>query len=116
MLLQRLFTPPVHRYKWMNYATEKWELRDNTAPLTLWSTVYEAVQPIATDESVNPWKRKALLTYLDVHADAAATGSDEEWKNITSALESILNIAGKGERADSVLVSHASSRIRIHVG
>ncbi|CDI81358.1 hypothetical protein, conserved [Eimeria praecox] len=103
MLLQRLFTPPVQGDKWKEYATQEWELPDNMAPLTLWCTVREAIKPIAADESVSLWKRKALDTYLDVYAHAAITGSDEDWKDVTSALEATLDVVGKAEKAESVL-------------
>ncbi|CDJ32268.1 uncharacterized protein EMH_0073800 [Eimeria mitis] len=113
MLLQRLFVPPSHGDKWTVYTTPEWEMRDNTAPLTLWNTVREAIEQFVSDESVSLWKRQALLGYMDAYAYAAVTGSDEDWKDVTSALEAILDSVGRGKKADSVLEEASSSALRL---
>lgn len=117
MLLQRLFTPPAHGDKWTEFTTREWELRDSTAPLTLWSTVREAIQPIAADESISFWQREALLNYLEVFAHAVRIGSDKDWEDITSDLEAILYVVGDGEKADIVIVRHtATAHVQLNTG
>ncbi|CDJ51318.1 hypothetical protein, conserved [Eimeria brunetti] len=113
LLLQRLFTPPSQVDIWRQYTAKEWELQDNPAILTLWNTVNKVIEPIAAEEGVSRWTRGALFKYLQVHAHAAVTGTDEDWKNTTHSLQAILAVAGKGEKAENVIIQMKESALNL---
>ncbi|XP_026194213.1 uncharacterized protein LOC34619253 [Cyclospora cayetanensis] len=103
LLMQKMFSPPINEELWMNYVTPEWELEDNKAPLQLVATAHQAVESLTSEESLDPWKRRALSTYLNVHAQAARRASDEDWPRVKTAIDSVLDSAGRGKKIDDVL-------------